>query len=141
MARKVEKLVPLTLEKLRTIYIRAEAGKLEAVAATVDQEAMINEEDTRWTAEVWDGASSVNGAAPSLLVRKFNIKPGSFCYLVKDDQGKAVIFQPFKPGVGGSQPMTREEAEDYSQDARQNAVNSRALNRITRAINAGLKAD
>lgn len=141
MARKIQKLEPFTDEKFRGIYAKADGAKVSAAAARVDQSAIITEEDARYTAELWDGSSDINGVSPVVVRKKFNIKPDTACYLVRDTEGKVIVFQPFKPGVGGSQPMTRSEAEDYSQDARQNMVNSRATQRIMRALAEGLKAD
>ena len=108
--------------------------EMDTALAAVDQDAIINEEDARFTTEIWDGVSPINGVSASQIMRsRKDIPQGGKVYLVKDGE-RVVIFQPHDPDVAGHVAMDDVSVALKAADTRQSHANDCACDRILRAV-------
>lgn len=139
----VKKLEPYTSESLAAVLrVRGRSftpSDIAAVLQSVPQAEIIAQEDAAYAAEVWDKTSAINGLKAPEVVRKYAVPSAATVYLVKaTSNGHVVIFQPWKPSVGGKQPMTEGEARRLGEDARQTVANEAARRRIFAEVAARL---
>jgi hypothetical protein len=110
-------------------------GELNSALASVDQDAIINEEDAEYTTEIWDRKSPINGVgALDVLKRRSDIPATGKVYLVKDSSGRVIYFQPHDPTLEGIVAMTDANVQERADDARQAHANAIASQRIVRAV-------
>lgn len=117
-------------------------GQINAALARVDQQPIIDAADAAVVAEEWDRKSPINGkTAQEVIHLRNDIAPlPAKVYLIRNvATGKVIMFQPFKPGLGGRQSMVDQaEFDTIREDARSTMANSRASSDIKRAFQAEL---
>lgn len=79
-----------------------------AALASVDQAAELATERARWTTQVWDRTSPINGVPAAHFLARDDVSD-SPCYLLLCD-GEVVYFQPHQPGVAGHKAITDPQA-------------------------------
>lgn len=84
----------------------------------VDQDAILATEEAKFTHEIWDKTSPINGVpAATVLANRKDIPAGGEVYLIKDAAtGRVVYFQPHQPGVEGLQAMDSETVGTHAED-------------------------
>lgn len=79
-------------------------AELDAALASIDQDALYDQERAGWTAEVWDRQSPINGVPAQHFLDRGDVPAEGDVYLVKQN-GQVVMFQPHEPHVGGIVPV------------------------------------
>lgn len=88
----------------------------------INQEAVYLDVRSRYEVEVWDKTSPINGRPASYFLNRPDVDPNFEIYLIKDQTGKVIFFQPHEAGVSGMVRMTgnnvmvkgREHADQYA---------------------------
>lgn len=142
MPRQVNKRNPIAgdeMEQMLTregsIRVRGKTksrAEVDAALASVNQQAIIDEEDAKLVTEVWDRRSPINGVdAGTILKSRKDIPKTGAIYLIKDvATDRVLVFQPHDPGQGGFTPIQDADVGDMSEDHRQDCVNRAASRRI-----------
>ncbi len=81
-------------------------------ALKTDREEIINSIKDRYTYEIWDNKSPINGINAEDIINSRNYKIGK-AYLVYID-GDLVFFQDHNPEKSGYEKMTKAEAERFA---------------------------
>lgn len=101
-------------------------------ALKTDREEIINSVKDRYTYEIWDNKSSINGVKAEDII---NSRTYKICkaYLVYID-GDLVFFQDHNPEKSGYEKMTKAEAERFAKqkinELIENTVDTIILNKI-----------
>jgi hypothetical protein len=112
-------------------------GKMTSALARVNQQGIIDAENTEYVVEEWDRTSPINGRpATQVFATRKDIQPlPAKVYLIKRaSDGHVLMFQPFQPGVGGRQAVIEDNFATVSEDHRMNVVNGRAKSKLIRAL-------
>lgn len=122
--------------KIKHKGVEVTRGQMTAALAKVNQQPIIDAEDARHETVIWDRASPINGVPASrVLATRVDIPVTGDVYLVTNkDTGQVLTFQPFKPRVGGRQPMTNAEAQTIGEEHRSEVANDRAIGKIIEAL-------
>ena len=101
-------------------------------ALKTDREEIINSVKDRYTYEIWDNKSSINGIKAEDIISSRTYKIGK-AYLVYID-GDLVFFQDHNPEKSGYERMTKAEAERFAKqkinELIENTVDTIILNKI-----------
>lgn len=104
--------------------------QIDTALASVDQDAIYDEERAKLTIEVWNKQSPINGVpAATVLANRKDIPEGGEVYLLKEGD-KILYFQPHAPGVGGMMPMTADNVLTYANQHADEVAASRAASKI-----------
>lgn len=108
---------------------------VQAALDLVNQDDILNQEDTALAYVVWDKQSPINGvAADYFLTQRHDVDPSTEIYLLKDTAtGHIVMFQPHVAGVSGHVRMDAQSVHTYAENHRQEIVQNRAHGRIIQA--------
>jgi hypothetical protein len=80
--------------------------EIEAAFESIDTDALTAAETSRWTHEIWDRTTPINGVpAADVLAKRNDIPATSDVVIVKHD-GQLVMFQPHDPSQPGFAPIT-----------------------------------
>ena len=105
--------------------------QVNAALAKVDQQSIIDEEDGKYTTEIWDRKSPINGIeAGDVLKSRGDIPATGMVFLIKDSSGRVINFQPHDPDQEGIVLMTGVNVQAKADDARQEHANKRASHLI-----------
>jgi hypothetical protein len=101
--------------------------------------ALLADEDPKWTTEIWDRTSPINGvSAADVLAKRTDIPATGSVVLVLCD-GQVVEFQPYDPDETGSVPIS--DGITRGDKMRSSAVNksvvSQTLAKVTEHIASG----
>ena len=101
-------------------------------ALKTDREEIINSVKDRYTYEIWDNKSPINGISAEDIINSRTYKIGK-AYLVYID-GDLVFFQDHNPEKSGYEKMTKAEAERFAKqkinELIENTVDTIILNKI-----------
>lgn len=75
-------------------------AEVDAALATLNQDAIYDEQRAPWTVEVWDRVSPINGAPASHFLERGDVPDDGDVYLLVRD-GAVVGFQPHEPEAEG----------------------------------------
>lgn len=105
--------MPVTKEAARKDLDREDIAvvsdvQLTTTLANVDQAAELATERARWTTQVWDRTSPINGVPAAHFLARDDVSE-SPCYLLLCD-GEVVYFQPHQPGVAGHKAIVDTQA-------------------------------
>lgn len=82
----------------------------------IDKEALITQERSKFTVELWDRQSPINGVDADTILRNRNdIPENGAVYLIREN-GVVKTFQPHDPTKQGYEPMTNETALHLAND-------------------------
>ena len=101
-------------------------------ALKTDREEIINSVKDRYTYEIWDNKSPINGISAEDIINSRGYKIGK-AYLVYID-GDLVFFQDHNPEKSGYEKMTKAEAERFAKqkinELIENTVDTIILNKV-----------
>lgn len=83
-------------------------AEIEAAMDLVDQEEVFNSLKGRYTIEVWDKETPINGVPADEVIASFGIAEGHTAYIIRKE-GQIVFFQTSNP-FDGNTPITSENA-------------------------------
>src|SRR4051812_46706044 len=106
--------MPITREKLRELHVAdlLTDDQLDAVLATIDQDAVAETARARWSWEVWDRTSPVNDTPAEHFLGRDDVGDSAVYLLLRD--GTVVFFQPHTPHVEGHQEMDDDTVEEHA---------------------------
>jgi hypothetical protein len=103
--------------------------------STIDQNAIRTSKESKFSSEIWDGISNINGISASQILSSINIPQNGKAFLVKDvDANTYNIFQYFKPNTEGFVAMTEEEAISYGTITKNDFIDNIAVDVIVNTV-------
>lgn len=87
-------------EVVASVPENLDSAAVEAELATVDIDALYDEERAAWETEVWDRTSPINGVPAEHFLARDDVKDTGDIYLLKQN-GQVVVFQPHEPEKEG----------------------------------------
>lgn len=81
-------------------------AELDAALATVDLNALYDQERPPWTTEVWDKTSPINDVPASEILKRPDVPANGDIYLLREN-GVITVFQPHPPEVQGLEPIAK----------------------------------
>lgn len=104
----------ITINDVKQVLVEKGVDKTDAeIQAQIDLydfSALINTEKAKYTVEIWDKVSQINGVdADTILQGRTDIPDNGEIYLIKQD-GVVKTFQPHNPNKVGCEAMTEQEA-------------------------------
>lgn len=82
-------------------------AEIDAALAQVDQQAIFNQERSRFRVEVWDKVTPINGIPAEKILAREDVPDDGEIYLLYVD-GVLRFLQPHNPFQAGIVPMTAE---------------------------------
>jgi len=102
-------------QRLNDMGVSKSLSEIETVLNQIDQQAILADiVQTRFSIEVWDKQSSINGVPAEKILSRGDIAEGGEIYLIYID-GKLQYLQPHDPFQAGLVPMTSENVTNIAQ--------------------------
>lgn len=111
--------------------LEATRAEIDAAVAAVDQEAIVAAERAKYTIEVWDKETAINGADPQTVIESHSIPKHGTAYLICE-AGRIVYFQARSPFDGSV--ITPDTAEEVANLHLDEFAETRARDAIIEAI-------
>ncbi|MGQ9697177.1 MAG: hypothetical protein ACUVRO_04200 [Armatimonadota bacterium] len=93
--------------RLKETGVDKPLAEIEAALSQVDQQAIFNQERSRYRVEIWDKVTPINGVAPEKILAREDIPGDGEIYLVYVD-GHLCFLQPHDPFQAGFVAMTED---------------------------------
>jgi hypothetical protein len=84
---------------------RATDEEIQAAFESIDSDALTDAETPRWTHEIWDRTTPVNGVSAADVLDKRNDIPATGEVVIVKHDGQLVMFQPHDPSQPGFAPI------------------------------------
>jgi len=94
-------------KRLNEMGVNKTLAEIDAALAQVDQQAIFNQERSRFRVEVWDKVTPINGMPAEKIVAREDVPDDGEIYLLYVD-GVLRFLQPHNPFEAGIVPMTAE---------------------------------
>jgi hypothetical protein len=94
-------------QRLNEVGITKTLSEIETALSQVDQQAIFEQERSRFRIEIWDKQTPINGVPPEKIVAREDVPDDGEVYLVYVD-GKLLYLQPHDPFQAGIIPMTKD---------------------------------
>lgn len=85
-------------------------AEIDRALASVDQDALYDQERAGWVTEVWDRTSPINGVSAQHFLDRDDVPDEGDIYLVRQGD-RVVIFQPHDPDTEGIAAIPAGEGE------------------------------
>lgn len=106
------------------------ADKLDAI----NIEDIQNELENRWSYEVWDKVSPINGVeANRVLERHSYITDDMEVYLIREGD-RVIYFQPHVPGVEGIQKMKKNDVKTHAENHKDSVIDEQVIQRVIQLL-------
>jgi hypothetical protein len=126
----------MNIDNLAIIFPDATDEQIQAALDAIDTDALHAAEAPRWTHEVWDRTSSINGTpAADVLAQRNDIPATGDVVLVKRDGG-IVFFQPHDSTQPGFVPIADGAAVGAAMAAQSviDSVDSQTISLVSEAL-------
>lgn len=94
-------------KRLNEMGVNKTLAEIDAALAQVDQQAIFNQERSRFRVEVWDKVTPINGIPAEKILAREDVPDDGEIYLLYVD-GVLRFLQPHNPFQAGIVPMTAE---------------------------------
>ena len=94
-------------KRLNEMGVNKTLAEIDAALAQVDQQAIFNQERSRFRVEVWDKVTPINGMPAEKILAREDVPDDGEIYLLYVD-GVLRFLQPHNPFQAGIVPMTAE---------------------------------
>jgi len=94
-------------KRLNEMGVNKTLAEIDAALAQVDQQAIFNQERSRFRVEVWDKVTPINGIPAEKILAREDVPDDGEIYLLYVD-GVLRFLQPHHPFQAGIVPMTAE---------------------------------
>lgn len=111
--------------------LEATRAEIDDAMAKVDQGQMVADERAKYTIEVWDKQSPINGADPAKVIESHSISEHGTAYMIREG-GRIVYFQARSPFDGSV--ITSETAQTVADQHLDAFAAARAAETIIEAI-------
>lgn len=109
-------------------------AEIDAALASVNPDAIYDEERSVWTTQVWDRRTPINGVAPATILARGDMPTdGSDIYLLLRD-GQIVMIQPHEPEAEGIVRIPRGQGLARGRNHADNIAAENTRGRIGRAV-------
>lgn len=115
-------------------------SEIDGALASVDQDAIHDEERTHWSVEIWDRQSSINGVSADHFLNRDDVSEDGEIYLLKRD-GNVVMFQPHEPGVAGLQRIPRGQGKRKGSAHADGIAANNAAGEVLRQVSDRIQAN
>lgn len=117
--------MPITRDNIREAAKNDHTdAKIDAALAKVDQAAARAAERARWTSEVWDRTSPINGVPAAHFLNREDVSDAPIYLLLCD--GEVVYFQPHQADAAGLAWLTVSDIEKAASAHADKVAESRA---------------
>lgn len=93
--------------RLNEMGVTKTLTEVDAALTQVNQEAIFDQERSRFRVEVWDKITPINGVPAEKILAREDVPDDGEIYLVYVD-GNLLYFQPHDPFQAGIVPMTKD---------------------------------
>ena len=100
-------------KRLNDMGITKTLTEIENALNTIDQNAIFQEERAKFTVEIWDKVSPINGIPAEKIIARDDVPDDGEIYLVYVD-GQLRFLQPHDPFQAGIVAMTKETVEQIA---------------------------
>lgn len=107
-------------------------AELDAALGRIDQQAIEDEERARWTIEIWDRKSPINGVPAETFFERHVVPEDGDVYVMRRDDG-CTVFQPHEPHVSGFVPIPKGKGQERAEQERNRMAASWARQRVYQA--------
>ncbi len=126
-------------ERLTQDGVSVDLADVTTQLATVDQDAVEAEVQSKLTYEIWDKVSPINDASAERMLARDDVDPSTEIYLLRDAQtGMVVYFQPHKPKVSGVRRMSTANCLACAKEHKDELCREQAEQRITKEVSQRL---
>lgn len=94
-------------QRLNRIGVNKTLTEIDAALAQVDQQAIFDQERSRFRIEIWDKVTPINGVPAEKIIAREDVPDDGEIYLLYVD-GQLRYLQPHDPFQAGIVPMTKE---------------------------------
>ncbi len=94
-------------KRLNEMGVNKTLAEIDAALAQVDQQAIFNQERSRFRVEVWNKVTPINGVPAEKIIAREDVPDDGEIYLLYVD-GQLRYLQPHDPFRAGIVPMTAE---------------------------------
>jgi len=94
-------------KRLNEMGVNKTLAEIDAALAQIDQQAIFEQERTRFKVEVWDKVTPINGVPAEKIVAREDVPDDGAVYLLYVD-GQLRYLQPHDPFQAGIVPMTKD---------------------------------
>lgn len=129
MARMNENQLRQEIKRRINDMIKQGANLDPAKVDALDINAIAADMATRWTYQLWDKTSPVNGVDAATVIERYNIAPTDSVFMLLKD-GQVIIFQPFDASAGGRAKMTPATVNQIAQDALDDQINQAVMDEV-----------
>ena len=121
----------------------ATVHEVERAMEHVDIERICEVQDERYSWELWDGETPINGCdRDELISLGMPLPASSEAFLVRDSRtSRVVYFQPFDPDVPNFQPMNVERASSLAETTKNRFAHQTSLSAIVKAVKLEIDHD
>lgn len=94
-------------KRLNELGVNKSLTEIETVLTQIDQQAIFEQERSRFKIEVWDKISPINGVPAEKIIARDDVPDDGEIYLIYVD-GRLLFLQPHDPFQAGIVAMTTE---------------------------------
>lgn len=93
-------------QRLNEMGISKPLSEIDTALAQVDQQAIFNQERSRFRIEIWDKVTHINGVPAEKIIARDDVPDDGEIYLIYVN-GQLRFLQPHDPFQAGIVPMTK----------------------------------
>jgi len=94
-------------KRLNEMGVNKTLTEIDAALAQIDQQAIFEQERTRFKVEVWDKVTPINGVPAEKIIAREDVPDDGEIYLLYVD-GQLRYLQPHNPFQAGIVPVTKD---------------------------------
>lgn len=104
--------------------------EVESILDGIDQTGILDEEESNLSWEIWNKESPINGTDAETMLDRSDVDSSGAIYLIREGDGRVLVFQPCDPTQSGRVTMTESEAETVAASQVEKLATSRANSRV-----------
>jgi hypothetical protein len=103
--------------------------------SAIDQDAIRTSKENKFSIEIWNEISDINGISASEMLTLINVPEGSKIFLIKDTDANIYnAFQYFNPNIEGIIAMTEEGAVSCGNIMKNDFIDSITVDTIVNTV-------
>ena len=99
-------------QRLNQMGVSKTLTEIDTALSQIDQQAVFNQERSRFKIEIWDKVTPINGVPAEKILAREDVPDGEVYLVYVDDQ--LLYLQPHDPFQAGIVPLTAETVEQVA---------------------------